>query len=243
MGVKSFTLKELPVDERPRERLARQGPAALSDAELLAIIIRTGDASSGRTALDLARELLLRSGAISGGGCGGAADGLRFLVSATVEELSRIKGIGPAKAIQLKAAVEIGRRIAAGGPDRRRVLNPSDVRDLLMAKLRHLEQEHFAAVLLDTKSGVISVETVSVGGLDSSSAHPREVFKVAIRKNAAGIILAHNHPSGDPTPSLDDLAVTKRLAEAGRLLGIEVLDHLIIGDNRYISFKESGIHF
>ncbi len=246
MGCKGFTLKELPAGERPRERLMRHGAAALSDAELLAILLRTGDAASGRTALDLARDLLVRAGGAENGIVreGRApASGLRFLVTATVEELSRVKGIGPAKAVQLKAAVEIGRRVAAGGDPRREVRNPADLRDLLMAEMRYLEQEHFKTVLLDTKSRVISVEAVSVGNLDSSPAHPREVFKTPIRKNAAAVILAHNHPSGDPTPSQQDLKLTRRLAEAGRILGIEVLDHLVIGDNRCVSFRECGIPF
>lgn len=247
MGRRGLTLKELPAGERPRERLVRHGAAALSDAELLAILIRTGDAASGRTALDLARDLLVRVHD-TGGGSGEVsearvpADGLRFLVTATVEELSRVKGIGPAKAIQLKAAVEVGRRVAAGG-ERREVRNPADVRDLLMEEMRYFEEERFKTILLDTKSRVISVELVSIGSLDSSSANPREVFKAPIRKNAAAVILVHNHPSGDPTPSPPDVEVTKRLAGAGRLLGIEVLDHLIIGDNRYISFRERGIIF
>lgn len=231
-------LRELPREERPRERLIRHGPAALSNAELLAIILRTGEGRSGRSALDLARHVLSL-------GCarGDEAEGLRFLAVAAVEELSQVKGIGPAKAVQLKAAVELGRRIARVTRRRSVVRTPRQARDLLLEEMRYLEQEQFRAILLDARNGVISIELISVGTLDSSPVHPREVFKMAVRKNAAAIIVAHNHPSGDPTPSEADVLVTRRLAETGRLLGIEVLDHLVIGDNRYVSFKELGITF
>ncbi len=231
-------MKELPREERPRERLIRYGPGALSNAELLAIILRTGEASTGRSALDLARHVLSL-----GKARGDDGEGLCFLATAAVEELSQVKGIGPAKAVQLKAAVELGRRVARVARVRRAVNTPSQARDLLMEEMRYLEQEQFRTVLLDAKNGVISIELVSVGTLDSSPVHPREVFKMAVRKSAAALILAHNHPSGDPTPSDDDVRITRRLAETGRILGIEVLDHLVIGDNRYVSFRERGIAF
>ncbi len=232
------SLSVLPPRERPRERLARLGAAALSDAELLAILLRTGDAGSGASALDLARQLL-----VYGTRRTGSEDrALRFLATATVEELGQIRGIGPAKAAQVKAGVELGRRVVCDQTRAGAVIrNPSDAARLFMPQLRDLEQEHLYAVLVDAKGRVLSTDLVSVGGLSASMAHPREVFKAAVRKNAHAMVLVHNHPSGDPTPSPDDLAVTRRLVDAGRLLGIEVLDHIIIGDNRYASFRQIGM--
>lgn len=238
LPAKGCRLRELPRGERPRERLLRHGPGALSNAELLAILLRIGDASTGRSALDLAREILAL-----GARRGGDESGLGFLVTAAVEELTGVKGIGFAKAVQLKAAVELGRRVAAASRARQTVTSPAEAHELLMEEMRHLDREEFRTILLDTKSGVISVEVVSIGTLSSAPVHPREIFKMAVRKNAAALILAHNHPSGDPTPTAEDVGVTRRLAEAGRVLGIEVLDHLVIGDNRYISFRERGIAF
>ncbi len=183
-----------------------------------------------------------------GTGRGSASPGkegsaLRFLQSAAIEEITVIKGIGLAKAIQLKAAMEIGRRVGLELGEKVQICSAADVGRLLMEEMRYLEQESFRTILLDARNRVISVETNSVGTLDSSTAHPREIFKAAIRKNAASLILVHNHPSGDPAPTREDVQVTRVLAEAGRLLGIEVVDHLVIGDNRYVSFREQGIRF
>lgn len=231
-----WTLKELPAQDRPRERLLASGPGALSNAELLAILLRTGHHSTGQTALDLAQKILLLAGGEQGAG-------LREFSNLSVEELCKVKGVGMAKAVQVLAALELGRRIAREEVVRPLVRQPADVAGLLLAEMRDLEVEEFRVVLLNTKHYVLAVDRVSVGGLDSSSAHPREIFKRAIRRSAAAMILVHNHPSGDPEPSPEDVQVTRRLAEAGRILGIEVLDHIVVGDGRYVSFRERGITF
>ena len=222
------TIRELPEDDRPRERLIRCGVSALSAAELLAIQIRMG--TPEHNAIALAGALLKKFG------------GLRGIAGATIQELSELKGIGPAKAAEVLAAVELGRRVVATSPEARvRICDPRDVANLLMEELRDARKEHFIALLLDTKMGVIKNVRVSIGTLDSSLVHPREVFVEAIRASAASIIVAHNHPSGDPTPSAEDRRVTQRLMEAGELVGIEVLDHIVIGDGRWVSLKERGM--
>lgn len=224
----TVAIKELPTEERPRERLIRYGPQALSTAELLAIVLRTG--TKERSAIGLAEMLLSEH------------EGLRGVANATVDELTRIKGIGPVKGVQVLACVELGRRLAAHTNEPRPIIrSPEDAALLLMPELRDAAKEHFKSVLLDTKNRVIKILTVSVGSLDASIVHPREVFKDAIAASAASLLVAHNHPSGDPTPSAEDKQVTKRLVEAGQMLGIEVLDHLILGDGRWISLKERGM--
>ncbi len=218
------TIKELPEDIRPRERLLKEGAEALSDVELLAILLRTG--SRATTALDLASLLMVRF------------KNLHRLVDAAVEELSDVKGVGPAKASQVKAALELARRLAQFSEASRPVIkSPNDAAALVMEEMRHLDREHFRALLLNTKNQVIGTDKVSVGTLNSSTVHPRELFRNAIRRSAASLILVHNHPSGDPAPSREDLDITRRLIEAGKIIGIEILDHIIIGDNRFISFK------
>lgn len=235
-------VKDLPPAERPRERLLAGGAGGLSNADLLAILIGSGSGRSGESALDLARRLLaMGAGRGAGRAAPGEADGLQWLASARAEELCRVRGIGPAKAAQLVAAVELGRRLAASRPARPRIQCPADVSRLLMAGLRDLDREHFYVVLLNTKHYVLGVDLISVGTLNGSLAHPREVFRAAIRRGAAALILVHNHPSGDPTPSPEDVQVTRRLVEAGRLMGIDVLDHVIIGDNCYQSLRELGM--
>ncbi len=221
-------IKELPEDMRPRERLIREGPEVLTTVELLAVLLRTG--TSSLSALDLATLLLKKN------------RGLLGLAESSVEELCSIKGIGPAKVAQLKAAVELGKRMAAevSGP-RQVIRTPVDVHNLLRERMRHYDREHFKAVFLNTKHHVITVETVSVGSLNSSLVHPRELFKNSIKRSAAALILAHNHPSGDPTPSIEDIEITRRLAEVGNIIGIQVLDHIIIGENGFVSLKEQGI--
>ncbi len=224
----TVAIRELPSSERPRERLQNHGPAAVSTAELLAIQLRTG--TQERSALGLAELLLSRF------------EGLRGVANASIEELSRIKGIGPVKAVQIAAAVELGRRLALFSDDEKPTIRgPQDVANLLLPELRDAHKEHFKSLLLNTKNQVLKAVTVSVGILDSSLVHPREVFKDAIAVSAAALIVAHNHPSGDPTPSVEDKRVTERLAEAGQLLGIELLDHIIVGDNRWVSLKERGV--
>lgn len=224
----TVAIKELPTEERPRERLLRYGPQALSTAELLAIVLRTG--TQERSAIGLAEYLLSQH------------DGLRGVATSSVDELARVKGIGPVKGVQIAACVELGRRLAAYvDVERQAIRSPEDVAQYLMPKMRDAAKEHFVSVLLDTKNRVMKTLTVSVGSLDASIVHPREVFKDAIAASAASVIVAHNHPSGDPTPSAEDRQVTARLVEAGQLLGIEVLDHLIIGDGRWISLKAQGM--
>ncbi|SFG76436.1 DNA replication and repair protein RadC [Desulfotomaculum arcticum] len=222
------TIKEMPVELRPRERLLKEGPQLLSDIELLAIMLRTG--STGLSAVELATVLLGRFG------------GLKQLLDVSTEELSEFKGMGPAKVAQIRAALELGRRVAmATAWDRPTIKSPENAAALVMEEMRHLDREHFWALLLNTKNQVLSREIVSIGTLNSSAIHPRELYKAAIRRSAAGVILVHNHPSGDPTPSQQDIDVTKRLIEAGNIIGINVLDHLVIGDNKFVSFKARGL--
>lgn len=227
MEQRAYMLRELPADERPRERMQQHGASALSHAELLAILLRTG--TRNESAVRLAERIL--------NDCGG----LKRFAERNWDELTHIRGIGPAKALQLQASIELGRRVARSRlPDTVRIARPQDAADLLMEELRHLREEHFVCLFLNTKNQVIGRQTLSIGSLNASVVHPREVFRAAIRRSSASILCAHNHPSGDPTPSPEDIALTRRLAEAGELIGIELLDHLVIGDNRYISLKESG---
>lgn len=216
----------MPVYERPREKLMKYGPRSLSNAELIAIILSTG--TKDKTAIDLARSIICYSN-----------EGLGFLTNCTVEELSEIKGIGLAKSSQIIAAIELGKRISlATRVNNYRIKGPEDVSNLIMEDMRHLKQEHFNIILLNTKNEVMAVENISVGSLNASIVHPREVFLRAIKRSSSSIILAHNHPSGDSQPSKEDILITKRLIEAGKIIGIEVLDHIIIGDNNYCSLKE-----
>lgn len=220
-------IRDVPESERPRERMMRAGAGALSNAELLAILLRTGTAS--QSVVRLAERTLSQTG------------GLEGLTDSTIESLMQIKGIGPAKAIQILAAVELGRRISRIVPEERLVIrSPQDAAHFMMDELKHLKQEHFVCLFLNTKNVVIGKETVFVGSLNASIVHPREIFRKAIQHASAAIICLHNHPSGDPSPSAEDLSVTKRLKEAGRLLGIDVLDHIVIGAERYYSMKENG---
>lgn len=222
-----FTIKDLPPEERPRERLMHHGPHYLSNAELLAIILRTGAAQ--QTVLNLAEQLLV------------SFKDLRALAQASLAEISACRGIGPAKAVQIKAAFELGRRVVSGSPAQLPTIKkPEDVFGLLKAAFQDLDREHFKVIHLNTKNQVLKVETAAIGILSSSPVHPREVFKEAVRASSAALILAHNHPSGDPTPSQDDLLLTARLKQAGEIMGIPILDHVIFGDQRYYSLKEHG---
>lgn len=221
-----LAIKDYPEEMRPREKLMVLGPEALSDQELLAILLRTG--TKEKSALDLAQDLLK---------CGG----LTFLTQVGTEELSLHKGIGLAKAAQLKAAVELSRRLARQSLGPRPVINtPRDAAQLVMGEMAYLDREHFKVINLNTKNQVMVIDTVSVGSLNASLVHPREVFKLPLKRSAASLILVHNHPSGDTRPSQEDLNITRRLHEAGSLLGIEIVDHLIIGQNNYLSMKEKG---
>ncbi len=223
-----LTIKDLPLEERPREKLKSLGAEALSNAELLAVLLRTG--TTRETAVQLASRILARAG------------GLRALPDLSLEELESFHGIGPAKAVLLKAALELGRRLAtAPRREAAAVTSPRQAAELFMEQLRYKKKEHFEVLLLNTKNQVISREVISVGSLNASIVHPREIFNAPLRKSAAAVILVHNHPSGDPSPSQEDLEVTRRLVEAGGILGIAVRDHIIIGDGCYLSFKEKGL--
>ena len=222
-----LTLKKMPEDIRPRERLLQKGATALNSSELLAILLRIGNKKE--TAIDMANRLLHHCG------------GLKSLAGISIEELSSFKGIGLAKSAQIKAAIELGHRIYKEiNIDKSKITNPSDVVDLVM-DMQFLDKEHFRLISLNTKNYVVGNDDIFIGSLNSSIVHPREVFKKALEKNAASVILVHNHPSGDPEPSKDDIQATNRLMKAGEILGIEVLDHIIIGTNRYKSLKELSI--
>ncbi|MBN6186517.1 DNA repair protein RadC [Aneurinibacillus sp. BA2021] len=223
------TLHEIPASDRPRERMMQAGPGALSNAELLAILLRTGSAEE--SVLSLSCRVLQQVG------------GLRGLKSVSFEELTSIKGIGPAKALLLLAGLELGKRIGSALPsDKITIRSPQDAADIMMEELRYHTQEHFVCLYLNTKNHIIGRETIFIGSLNSSIVHPREVYKEAIRRSSASVICLHNHPSGDASPSREDIDVTRRLQEAGRILGIELLDHIIIGDGQFYSLKEKG-HF
>ncbi len=223
-------IKELPAGERPRERLRESGPAALSNSELLAIILRTGTA--WENVLGLAARVLAKFGGLAG------------LARASFGELCAERGIGQAKAAQLKAALELGRRLVSTQPEERAVVrSPQDVANLLMAEMGLLDQEQLRVVLLNSKNQVMAVPEVYRGSVSTSLIRVSEVFREAVRENCPAIIVVHNHPSGDPTPSSEDVQVTEQMVAAGKLLDIEVLDHLIIGQQRYTSLKEQGLGF
>lgn len=223
-------IRELPATDKPRERLRASGAAALADAELLAILLRVG--IEGVNAIQLAQQLLVEFGGWAG------------LQRADFEELARRRGMGEAKTAQLKAALEIGRRLLlASGEERFQIRSPSDAAQLMQIEMSHLDQEQLRAICLDTKNRVQKIQTVYVGSLNASMVRIGEVFKEAIRLNSASIIVVHNHPSGDPTPSPEDIVVTRQMIEAGRLLDIDVLDHLVIGNGRFVSMRERGLAF
>lgn len=227
MERRRYTIKQLPPELRPRERLLEAGPSALSDGELLGLLFSIG--SREKTAVELAGEVISEAG------------GLHGLYDVSVHELMRVNGIGEAKACIILAAVELGRRIGqVRNPGRPVISSPADVERLLRGRIANLDRENFVVVLLNTKNEVIGTSTVSVGTLGASLVHPREVFKPAVRASAASVILAHNHPSGKVEPSREDREVTRRLGEAAGILGIEVLDHVIVGDG-YFSMKEHGM--
>lgn len=220
-------IRDLHVDDRPRERLIHQGPQSLSNQELIAILLRTG--TKQESALALANRVL------------NYFEKLHELKHATLEEIVSIKGIGEAKAVQLLAAIELGRRLSQKQVDSRfTIRSPKDAASFLMPEMSSLQQEHFVALYLNVKNQVIHKQTIFIGSLNSSIVHPREIFKEAIKRSAASIICAHNHPSGNATPSPEDIEVTKRLQEAGFIIGIDLIDHVIIGDHQFFSLKEQG---
>ncbi|MBM4433177.1 MAG: JAB domain-containing protein [Chloroflexi bacterium] len=226
---KSFTIHDLPVSERPRERLQKLGVEALSAQEILALILGRG--ISGESVMVTAQRLLSHFGNLKG------------IAAASLEELSQVKGIGLAKASQLKAAFELASRFEGYSDTKKspQVKAPEEVAALVTGKLKGKKKEHFLALLLDTRSQLIKIAEISIGSLDTSIVHPREVFKEALSASAASVILVHNHPSGNPEASEDDVKLTKRLAEAGEVLGVDVLDHIIIGDKDYLSLKREGL--
>ena len=222
-------IKDFPISERPTEKLISMGPSVLSNSELLAVIIRTGTGED--TAIDLASKLLNQDNR-----------GISYLANASVDDLKSVKGIGRCKAAQIIAAIELGKRIKRQGiHDNIKVNRPEIIANLVMDTMKHLEKEHFDIAILDTKNQIISIDNVSIGTLNSSIVHPRDVFNIAIKKSANALILIHNHPSGDPTPSKEDISITNRLIETGEIVGIKVLDHIIIGNERFLSMKEEKL--
>ena len=226
----TYRITDLAEGERPRERLFNLGPQALSNAELIAILLRVGVA--GENAVQVGQRLLTN------------LEGLSGIHRASFVEVQNQHGIGPAKAAQIKAAIELGRRLSLESPETRPAIHsPADAAALVRYEMSALEQEELWVLLLDTRNRVLKTERVYRGSLNSSQVRVGELFKAAIRRNAAAIIVVHNHPSGDPTPSPDDVAITRAIVEAGRLLDMQVLDHLVIGRGRFVSLKERGLGF
>ena len=225
------TVREMPSEERPRERLATFGPRHLSNTELIAILLRTG--SAGENVISQSSRLLSRF------------DGLRGLGKATYAELCAERGLSEAKTCQILAALELGRRFVSLAPEERATINsPEDVVNLLSAEMSALEQEHLRVLLLNTRNEVMGAEEIYIGNVNSSVVRPAEVFRPGIRANATSLVIVHNHPSGDPTPSGADVSITRDLVEAGKLLGMELLDHLVIGTGqRFVSMKEAHLGF
>jgi len=224
-----MNLRNLPETERPREKLARHGLERLSNSELLALVLGTG--TRGESALRLAETLLALD-----------PEGLPHLERCSLEELSRIRGMGAAKAARLLAALELGKRMASQPRKaRERIASTEDAARMFMEPMRYHTKEYFNVLLLDAKGGLLATETVAVGDLSSSIVHPREAFRPAVRRSAAAVIFLHNHPSGNPAPSPQDVEVTERLVQTGKILGIQVLDHIIIGDGTYLSMKEKNL--
>ncbi|MBE1554573.1 DNA repair protein RadC [Filibacter limicola] len=220
-------IRDVHIADRPRERLISQGAGSLSNQELIAILLRTG--TKEESVLVLANRIL------------SSFDKIQDLKDATIEEMMLVKGVGQAKAVQLLAAAEIGKRLyrkhSAG---RYTIRSPEDAASYLMTDMSSLSQEHFVVLFMNVKNEILHKQTIFIGSLNSSIVHPREIFREAVKRSAASIIVAHNHPSGNPSPSPEDIEVTKRLIEAGSIMGIELLDHVIIGDHRFISLKEKG---
>ena len=226
----AYRITDLAESERPRERLARLGPQALNTSELLAILLRVG--LKGENAVQVGQRLLQTFG------------GLRGLHQASFDEMKSQRGLGEAKAAAIKAVIELGRRLSFEAPEERPVINsPADAAALVQYEMSALEQEHFRVILLNTRNQVLDIVELYHGSLNSSMIRVGEVFKPAVRRNADSVIIIHNHPSGDPTPSPDDIAVTKAIVKAGKLLDIEVLDHVVIGQGRFVSLKERSMGF
>ncbi|KOO52321.1 DNA repair protein RadC [Viridibacillus sp. FSL E2-0187] len=225
--IKPMMIRDVHQDDRPRERLKRQGAESLSNQELIAILLRTG--TKEESVLHIANRVLT------------SFEQLHELKHAAIEEITSVKGIGEAKAIQLLAAIELGRRMSQQRiEDRYTIRSPQDAATYLMADMTALLQEHFVVLFLNVKNQIIHKQTIFIGSLNASIVHPREIFREAVKRSAASLVCAHNHPSGNPAPSPEDIEVTKRIQEAGYIIGIELLDHVIIGDHQFISLKEKG---
>ncbi|MBU3189767.1 DNA repair protein RadC [Clostridium bowmanii] len=227
MGM-TYKIMDLPQNERPREKLLRYGAETLSNNELLAIILRIG--SKNENIISLCGRIISECGGLNG------------LLNSSAEEFMNLKGIGNAKATQLLALTEISKRFRSfKSGEEYKITSPKDVAEYLMEEMRYLKKEYLKLVMLNTKNVIISIKDISIGNLNTSIVHPREVFYEAIKKCSASVVICHNHPSGDPTPSKEDISITIRLKECGKLLGIEVLDHIIIGNGTYTSLKEKGM--
>lgn len=229
---KSYTLRDLPLSERPRERLVQHGAEALSLPELIALILGRGIA--GESVMITSQKLISHFGTIDA------------LLASSLEDLQQIKGIGLAKACQIKASLEIARRlsqerVSVTREKKNKQVSPEILAHLLQPKIGRYKKEHFVLVSLDTRNQILGVDTVSIGTLNASLVHPRELFELAIRRHAASVVIAHNHPSGDTQPSDEDLRVTVKLQEAGKILGIQLLDHIIIGEESYFSLEEGNV--
>ena len=226
----AIMVRDLPPEERPREKLLAYGPGALNNAELLAVLLRSG--TRKKSVLRVAEEILARI----------KEQGLTAMVHISVPELAKIDGVGKVKAATLQAAIELGRRLSMQQAAKIEIVHgPEDVAHFAMPRYRFEQKEHFAVMLLNTKNHILGMPEVSVGSLSASVVHPREVFRAAIDYAAASMILLHNHPSGDPTPSREDIAVTERLVKAGKIMDIPVLDHVVLGNERFTSLKEKGL--
>jgi|SRR5690625_520882 len=220
-------IKDVPKEDRPRERMLSHGGSHLTNQELLALLLGSG--TQKESVMDLSNRVLMHF------------EGLKLLSDAAIEELTAIKGIGPAKGVVILAAIEMGKRMNAYKPNNSYIVrSPEDGANYVMEDMRTLSQEHFVVLFLNTKNQIIHQQTIFIGSLNASIVHPREVFREAVKRSAASIICAHNHPSGDPTPSQEDIHVTRRLVESGKMIGIELLDHLVIGDRKFVSLKEKG---
>lgn len=228
VSTRKLGIKDMPEDERPRERLAKYGAETLSNSELLAIILRSGTKQD--SALSIACRILKNN------------DGIKYLYDSSFEELKCINGIGTAKASQIKAAIELGRRLKSyKAQSSFCIKSPSDAAELVMEEMRYLRKECLKLIMLNIKNMVISIKDISMGSLNSSIVHPREIYVEAIKASSASIIICHNHPSGDPSPSEEDMNITRRICEAGKIVGIDLIDHLVIGDGKFVSFKEKGL--
>jgi len=226
--VLEMRMSQMPAGEKPREKLLRDGPEGLSTVEVLAVILGTGTRS--KSVMDLAGDVLAMD-----------ARGLRYLAECSPEELKKISGMGDAKVCVLMAALELGKRLSClPAEERVRIKCSADIANLFMERLRYEKKEHFKCLLINSRGEILEENEVSVGDLNSSASHPREVFSSAVRRSAGSVAFVHNHPSGDPEPSAADINSTRRLVEVGELLGIPVIDHIIIGDGSYVSMKGLG---